>query len=193
MCKHLGKVYDKKNGDATRGVVFQDPLDGSEIRWHHARRGRKRLSFGHYRVETRPFGRTSFRGGKDIFTPSPPGTIDRVKLGRSIPPSLVHVLDAFFSGLVIQELNDHGFVDVVAMHDSWFVPETSREGKLGGPALETAIWAVARAWLEGLRSVYDQLAYYLGNDPTFGGFVREITSRWAKRVQEGLWPNFTTG
>src|SRR5207249_11488282 len=133
-CSQLACTYHLKDGNINRGVVFHDPLDGAEVRWHHAQRGRLRLGFGHYKIEIRPPG---LNHPRETFWPLPAGTINRQKLGQFLPPCLIHMLDAFFSGLVIQGLYAEGITDVIATHDSWFVPETFRPGGgAGGPALD---------------------------------------------------------
>ena len=187
MCNHLAYVYDQ-------GVVFHDPLDGVEVRWHHAQRGKTRLPFGHYKIEVHPPGVNA----REVFWPLPPGTVNREELGKFIAPCLIHMLDAFFSGLVVKGLHARGIGDVVAVHDGWFVPETF-QAEPGGPvldgkdALEPVIQAAGADWLEGLGGIYDRLIHYLGDDPTFGAFVHGMKDRWAKRVQAGRWPSFTTG
>jgi hypothetical protein len=110
------------------------------------------------------------------------------------------MLDAFFSGLVIQGLRAEGITDIIATHDSWFVPETfqpagSARGHVrsGQEMLELVIWESGADWLVGLQDVYDRLVYYLGDDPTFGDFIHGIRSRWERRVQEQRWPRFVVG
>ena len=44
--------------------------------------------------------------------------------------------------------------------------------------------------LEGLGGVYDQLVSDLGDDKTFGPFVRGMRDRWRKRVDAKGWPKF---
>jgi hypothetical protein len=123
MCNHLAYVYDQ-------GVVFHDPLDGVEVRWHHAQRGETRLPFGHYKIEVHPPGVNA----REVFWPLPPGTVNRRELGQFIPPCLIQMLDAFFSGLVVTGLHAEGVGDVVAVHDGWFVPETFQAAP-DGPTL----------------------------------------------------------
>ena len=61
----------------------------------------------------------------------------------------------------------------------------------GKGLLETVVWEAGEVWLKSLVGIYDRLLYYVGDDPTFGDFVREIKGRWQKRVAEERWPRFT--
>ena len=104
------------------GVVFHDPLDGAEVRWHHAKRGTNRV--GHDKIAVRPSGEDTKRG----FVPLPVGTIDRPTLKRFIAPCFTHMLDAYFSSLVLGELRaTGGITEIVALHDAWLLPETLPE------------------------------------------------------------------
>ena len=171
-------------------VVFPDPLDGTEFRWNHAQRGTKRV--GHYEIEVRPAGKDTKRG----FVPLPAGTIDQSALARFIAPCFTHGLDSTFSAFVIEKLKEAGITDVVALHDAWILPETlpvpdDPKAVLDGrAALGDAIEAAGEPWLWSLKGVYDQLVAYLGDDPTFGGFVRKIQNDWRGRVEAENWPKF---
>ena len=172
------------------GVVFQDPLDGTEFRWNHAQRGTKRV--GHYEIEVRPAGKDTKRG----FVPLPAGSIDQTALARFISPCFTHGLDATFSSLVIEKLRQAGITDVVALHDAWLLPDTlpipdDPKAVLDGrAALGHAISAAGEPWLLSLKGVYDQLIVLLGDDPTFGDFVRKIQNSWRERVEAENWPKF---
>jgi len=48
--------------------------------------------------------------------------VDERELSQNVAPYLVHTLDAYFNALVIEELRDEGAENIVAIHDSWFVP-----------------------------------------------------------------------
>jgi hypothetical protein len=162
------------------GLVFRDPLDGTEFRWHHAQR--RILRVGNQKIEVRPALRA--------------GAINRRKLKQFLAPCLTHSLDATFSGLVLEELSGAGVTDIVALHDAWLVPETLPDpgdptGVLdGSETLRRAIRAAGERWLRGLGCVYDQLVTDLGDDPTFGPFVKEIRGRWHARVEAKRWPKF---
>src|SRR5262249_28162643 len=159
------------------GVVFRDPLDQSEVRWHHAQRATTRV--GHEEIEVRPFGKEV----KGAFVPLPRGAVDTAELARFVTPCLTHMLDAYFSSLVIEGLRKAGVPNVIALHDAWRVPNTFPDAPyleldsigqtaISGPAvLERVIEEVGKEWLLGLEDIYDRLIGYLGNNPTFGPFV----------------------
>lgn len=192
-CQYLAQVYDKHDQDALRGVVFIDPFDHAEVRWHHAQRGKKLV--GHHEIEVHPAGRDTAHG----FMPLLPGTVDRTALKNFIAPCLTHMLDAFLSSLVVENLAEVNVHNIVELHDAWLVPETVTVAlgnktyiDNGADVLEDIVTEVGAKWLIGLCPVYDRLVYYLGDDPTFGPFVHGIKARWQERVQAQRWPRFTT-
>jgi hypothetical protein len=172
------------------GVVFHDPLDGAEVRWNHAQRAPDRV--GHEQIEVRPWGKETKQG----FVPLTVGTINRTDLQSFVTPCFTHMLDAYFSSLVLERLQAGGISDVVALHDAWLVPETlpvpdDPEAVYDGKAaLGRAIEEAGKPWLMGLGGVYDQFVADLGQDPTFGPFVHEIRDRWRTRVKAQGWPQF---
>jgi hypothetical protein len=177
------------------GVAFHDPLDGAEVRWHHAQRGV--VHVGHEEIEVHPPG-TNVKLG---FLPAKPGAIDRTALKRFVTPCLTHLMDAFFSGLVLDQLHSLG-ADVVALHDAWQVPERlpvpekvedefdESMGLDGSSTLKNVIEQAGSVWFRGLGGLYDQLVTDLGDHGTFGPFVHEIRDRWRKRVEAQGWPTF---
>ena len=182
------RTLAEKNAE---GVVFHDPLDGAEVRWNHAKRVTKRV--GHHEIEVRLPGKDDAKLG---FVRLPAGTIDSTALKRFVTPCLTHMLDAYFSSLVLEGLQAAGITDVVALHDAWLVPETlpvpddPTAVLVGAAVLKRAIEAAGKPWLLGLGGVYDQLVSDLGDDPTFGPFVHEIRDRWRARVAAKDWPKF---
>jgi hypothetical protein len=105
------------------------------------------------------------------------------------------MLDAYFNALVVEALHWEGETNVVAVHDSWFVPAVhlyvDRAGGCAGAELvERAIADAGREWLNGIGGVYGWLA-----DATLGTphrrFAREIRQRWRRRITEQRWPRFT--
>jgi hypothetical protein len=190
-CRTLAKVTKDC------GVVFRDPLDQAEVRWHHAQRGTRRV--GHNQIEVRPFGKDTPKG----FVPLPPGTVDRAKLARFLAPDFTQMLDAFFSSLVLEGLYAAHVPNVIALHDAWQVPDTysghpepdspGQAAISGSAVLERVIEEVGKEWLLGLEDIYDRLIGYLGNDLTFGPFVHGIKARWRERVVAGRWPCFLAG
>jgi len=176
----------------TTGVLFHDPLDGAEVRWNHARRGTDKI--GHENIEIRPWGCNPKNGA---FQSLPAGTIDLTALRNFVAPCLTHMLDAYFSSLVLKNLQAARVTNVVALHDAWLVPETlpvrgeATAVLAGNSVLKRAIEDAGEPWLIGLHGIYDQLVSDLGDDPTFGQFVHDIGESWRKRVAAGdRWPKF---
>jgi len=191
-CRTLATVYDQRDQDPSRGVVFYDPFDGAEVRWHHAQRGTIRV--GHHEIEVHPFGEGT---GAD-FVPVAIGTVDRSELARFIAPCLTHMLDAYLSSLVLRRLRDAGITDVIELRDAWCVPVTvakdgEPDGEQGEGVLDEAIAEASDEWFRGLGGIYDRLIYYLGDHPTFGPFVRDIKARWQGRLAWGKPPYFVPG
>jgi hypothetical protein len=173
------------------GAVLHDPLEKEiEVRWNPAQRGTTRV--GHEEIEVRPWGKNTSKG----FVPLPAGTIDGAELRRFVAPCLTHMLDSYFSSLVLQGLRDSGVTGIVALHDCWLVPEAlpvpGQPAAVddGAAVLERAIEAAGEPWLLGLRVIYDDLVESLGNNKTFGPFVHEIRTRWQTRVAAKRWPKF---
>jgi hypothetical protein len=192
------RVIAEKGATSGAGVVFPDPLDGSEIQWNPAQRGTTRV--GHDEIEIRPWGKDTNVPGKrkPVFVPLLPGTVDLSELQRMVAPCLTHTLDAYFSSLVLEQLQAQGVRDVVALHDAWLVPATVAVGdpdrpeaaRDGRQELGRAIAAAGEPWLRGLDGVYDWLVAQLGDDPTFGEFVHGVRTRWRDRVDAKKWPGF---
>ena len=204
------------------GVVFPDPWDGAEIRWNPAQRARTWVELDNH-IAVRPWGelvdvqkvdRATGEPVRDAegklvwikkFEARPAGTIDRGELRRMVAPCLIHTLDAAFSSLVIEGLAAAGVRDLVAIHDGWWVPDTyvSKHQSADDPngweicggeeALTAAIERAGEPWLASLGGVYTALDKYLGADPTYGPFVKDIQARWQARRAWGEPPRFTAG
>jgi hypothetical protein len=212
-CRTLGSI----NG----GVVFHDPWDEAKVRWNPALRARNWEPVGKYHIGVRRWGvlkkvqKLNLETGEPVrdsdgklvkirkFEERSTGTIDQDDLRRMVAPCLIHTLDAFFSSLVIERLAEVGIRDFVAVHDGWYVP-TSFVSTLaaehpddvvigsGEVALNYAIEEAGKPWLGGLFRIYDALDGYLGQDPTYGPFVKDIREKWDVRRRRGDWPKFTT-
>jgi hypothetical protein len=183
-CRHL--AWETSRADPYDGVWFVDPYDGVEFRWNPVQRAPCRLAFEQFELYVSLPGREHrrrFHGNMPNAAGDFP--VDRDDLRDMVAPCLVHRLDAFFAGLVIERLAAHGVSDVVSLHDCWLVPA----GAL--PALEVAIADAGQEWLRGLGPVYDRLLHYLGDDPDYGPFVREIRDQWVERVRQERWPQFS--
>src|SRR5262249_2737243 len=98
--------YISRNTAATGGVVFQDPLDGAEIRWNPIKREKKNIPvFDKLHVEANLSGVHRRVGRRRMFRPQP-WRVDRRELSQMLAPCLVHTLDAYFNALVIGRLYD---------------------------------------------------------------------------------------
>jgi hypothetical protein len=181
------------------GVTFDDPLDGAEIQWNPIRRAMDRVPTGKRHIEVlRPgitIGRRDVDGRiKRKFLWRDP-YVDSAKLANRVAPCVVHTLDAFFNALVLEALHREGETNVVAIHDSWFVPmihinAAGFGGELGSKLVARCIEQAGHPWLEGIGGVYGWFA-----DATLGTphrrFARKLRLAWRKRVKDGLWPKFT--
>jgi hypothetical protein len=122
--------------------------------------------------------------------------VDRAELRRRIAPCLVHMLDAYFASLVIEQLAARGVRDFVSIHDGWLVPEYIRDLRRDGgwlrgmTVLDDCLAAAGREWLQGLGVVYGRLGHYLANDTSYGEAVRGWEARWRARLDAGRWPTF---
>jgi hypothetical protein len=182
------------------GVVFNDPWDGMTVRWNPAQRARTFIDVGKYKAEVHPWGLNTKQG----FLNLPPGTIDTAELRTFTAPCLIHMLDALFSSLVIEGIHAAGIRDFVAIHDGWWVPETFLPLPLdedeatpdicsGDDALLTAINLAGKPWLNLLGGIYEALEGYLGQDPLYVPFIRDMRTKWQTRLNSGKPPSFTTG
>jgi hypothetical protein len=195
-CQHLGR-----DADWHYGIRFDDPLDGSEIKWNPIRLATDRVPTGKRHIEILRPGvmiRRRARDGRYVrrFMWRDP-YVDGAKLANRIAPCVVHTLDAFFNALVLEDLHWEGETNVVAIHDSWLVPlvylvpeSGYTQHRLGSELVARCIEYAGRPWLEGIGSVYGWFV-----DATLGTpyrrFARELRRAWCKRVAEKRWPKFT--
>ena len=106
---------------------------------------------------------------------------------------MVHMLDAYYSSLVMQGIHDRGITDFVGIHDCWLVPEKVSVGGLerkGIDILREAIEKADHEWYMGLEPVYKDLLRYLGDDPRFSGSIQSAYTKWKHRVKDGDHPRF---
>jgi len=215
-CQLLGREADQDHG-----IRFDDPLDGAEIQWNPIRRAMDRVPTGKRHVEVlRPgvtIRRLAYDGSKDpklrrraIKTGWQPLSVgyvrqflqrdpyvDSAKLANRVAPCVVHTLDAYFNALVLMDLHGEGERNVVAIHDSWFVPAIHLDpesgftwARPGAELVERSIRWAGQSWLEGIGSVYGWFV-----DATLGTpyrrFAREIRRAWYRRIADQRWPKFT--
>jgi hypothetical protein len=76
---------------------------------------------------------------------------------------LIHMMDAYFSALVLEYLAGRGVTEIIAVHDGWFVPESVEtdlydddgEALSGAQVLSHAITHVGAEWLSGVGRIPD--------------------------------------
>jgi hypothetical protein len=141
--------------------------------------------------------------------------VDAGELGRKVAPGLIHMLDAFFNGLVMERLIRLGVRDFVALHDCWLVPlivelEPAQAREIvpaqladilrtnagsvimnGSQVLAAVINDVGEAWLRGLERTYDEVIAHLTGS-RFESKARQWRERWEARVRNRRWPRFRT-
>jgi hypothetical protein len=194
VCHEIGRDANWEDG-----LVLDDPLDGAEIRWNPIRRATDKVPTGKHYVEVRRPGIMRSRRRNDgrlvRHFVSRERHVDTNRLADRVAPCLVQTLDAYFSALVLERLHKAGIRDVVAIHDSWFVPlviyySDGAPTRAGQKVLEDAIAGAGREWLEGIGGVYGWFADALIGTP-YRKFARELRQRWRRRVAEKRWPKFT--
>jgi hypothetical protein len=197
--------------DSYMGVLFTDPFDEAPVRWNPARRKKASLAIGHYRVALS----LSTKAPKYSGPYAGDHLVDAGELGRKVAPSLIHMLDAFFNGLVMERLIALGVRDFVALHDCWLVPlivelEPAQAREIvpaqladilrtnagsvimnGSQVLAAVINDVGEAWLRGLERTYDEVIAHLTGS-RFESKARQWRERWEARVQNRRWPRFMT-
>ena len=192
-CQLLGR-----EADWDYGIRFDDPLDGAEVQWNPIRLAIDRVPTGKRHIEVLRPGvmfrrrRADGRHVRRFMWRDP--YVDSAKLANRTAPCVVHTLDAFFNALVLEGLHAEGETNVVAIHDSWFVPQLHVIGPgryVAGQELAAGcIEKAGRAWLEGIGSVYGWFV-----DATLGTpyrrFAREIRRAWYRRIADQRWPKFT--
>lgn len=216
-CRTLADLADDK------GVILTDPLDGAKVQWNPIQQSEAELNSDGLKIMMNLPGRTTrycSKAGcpaplykhdeqrkkkagqlrthiiKKRFHPNAKKDswpLDRRKLRNLVAPCLIHMLDAYFSSLVLFHLHERGVRDVVGVHDAWLMPEIVLDrGQVreGGQVLQEVLQTAAKEWFTGLGPVYDDLVAGLGKHPTFGPFVRKIRAQWKRRVKAQHWPRF---
>jgi hypothetical protein len=195
-CKRLAEVAVER--DPYAGVVLVDPFDGAEVRWNPVKRADVELpSNGPKLILSLPGTKTRRnppqRDGKPYANDYP---VNLRKLKQMIAPCLVHMLDAYFSSLVMKRLAESEVRDFIGIHDCWLIPSgtwrNTDDGRLVDQLglLEAIIEDAAVEWFHGLGCVYDNLIEYLGSDSNYGAFVRTAKDTWKTRKQAGCRPHF---
>lgn len=192
-CRRIGEITYNK--DCYSGVTFTDPSDGVIICWNPVER---------YNTKTSNNGRklSISLPGKYVseeweldpeFQEAKPNTdgeypVNLHQLKKMIAPCLVHVLDSFYSTLVMEKLAERGITDFVGIHDCWMIPQrVSVSGKIcsGLEVLHEVMDETAAEWYAGLGPVYQDLIRYLGDDPKYKDLVWNAYNKWKERVAKG--------
>jgi hypothetical protein len=208
-CKKIGRtIAHPQHPDRYRGAVFVDPYDGAEVRWNPVKRVRLDIARGPVRLILNVPGHFDKKSKKAVLhEPNPVNgeyPVDRAELSRRIAPCLVHILDAYFASLVIEQLAARGVRDFVSIHDGWLVPENVPKSAVRRPPPDVFTWGLTLGldalgecmeeaeveWLKGLGVIYERLLYYLSGDPMYGDTVRAWEARWRARVEAQRWPRF---
>jgi hypothetical protein len=204
-CRKIARLAFK--GDPYAGVSFTDPLDGQRVRWNPVKSDNVAISSGDHKLIVRLPGRCSKdakrppRGQaipRESFSPAEANTdgdypVNSRKLQNMIAPCLVHMLDAYFSSLVMERLAARGIRAFAGIHDCWMVPERVIVGndiQRGLDVLEEVITEAGEEWYTGLGPVYDDLLRYLGSDQEFGDMFRLAKEKWEMRVRDSYSPPF---
>ena len=129
-----------------------------------------------------------------------------------LAPCLVHMLDAYFSSLVMAKLHETGVRDFVGIHDCWLVSKGIRIGdevidgdvSAHSPRLQRTLLDLGflpAAFVPGMvfhqtarwdGPVYESLTRYLKDHPKWGTFVRAIRAQWERRVGVEPLPTFAS-
>lgn len=187
----IGKRIAKEN--PREGVIFIDPYDDSEVRWNPLKRTDCHLkSDDRTLILSLPASKADVKEKFDIG-PDVRYEVDGNALKKMIAPCLIHMLDAFYSSLVMEKLADRGVRDFVGIHDCWLVPRTvMADGQVqdGLRVLKTAMQEAAGDWYRGLAPVYQRLAHYLDGHPEYDQWLKAAQERWKQRIQAGYVPQF---
>ena len=194
-CRKIADVSFRRNKYA--GVTFVDPFDQAKARWNPvAKEDREKRNWGCNLVISIPGKTAKKRGqsGEGRFNEAKPNAagdypVDIAELRKMVSPCLVHLLDAYYSSLVMERLAEQGVGDFVGIHDCWLVPErVSVNGEIldGRALLKEAMREAAREWYKGLGPIYERLLGYLRKDEEYSAFVRNARDKWATRVKDGF-------
>lgn len=174
ICSLGAKASYAKN--KYQGIEFVDPFDGAKVRWNpvdrddeypagsggdglriSVPRGLPRRS----KSKKAPLSR-AIEGTDGLACKKAPYfgdyEVDEEELKKMAAPCLVHVLDAYYSSLVMSRLVSRGVDCFVGIHDCWLVPESKID------VLKEAMDHAGRDWYEGIEPVYEALLCHLKTD-----------------------------
>jgi hypothetical protein len=169
------------------GVRITDPLDHTTFQWNPIERSKTHRCRHGSNDEVRIQLPRTFQPGLKQYP------VDEGELAKRIAPCLIHLLDAFYSSLVMQRLSRSGIENFVGIHDCWLVPErVNKGGKIlrGEEVLSRAMKSAAAEWYRGLDCVYRSLRRSLAGDKKYGPWIKKIHHKWKARVRSGYAPVF---
>jgi hypothetical protein len=174
--------------DPCAAVSLTDPLDRIEFRWNPIEREKREHRHGPHKLEVKlP---PAYKPGCTRYP------VDEAALRRRLAPCVIHMLDAYFSSLVMTELSRRGVRDLVGIHDCWLVPAhmgTERGIERATDLIAAARDTAAEAWYRGLGPVFESMRGYLDDEGSrFRGWISGVHANWEKRAQEGYRPAFRT-
>lgn len=189
--------------DPFAGLTLTNPFDGAMVRWNPVQSHAHPVRSNGLSITVRAPG----VAGKD-YAVSANGDyrVDGGALGRLIAPCLVHMMDALFSGIVMEKLLERG-VPVVGIHDCWLTADQVLDRgvpRAGVDVLREVIEEAGEPWLRGLGPIYkvflDAFAPVDGGKPRRQGPLQRQWAEWAKGIHESWqdrvnrhdWPVFTT-
>jgi hypothetical protein len=167
------------------GVWVVDPFDGVSFTWNPPKRRKQQVRSGAFKLYCYPpvvIGDGTFAGEYKV---------DEGKLTRRIAPGLIQMADSLFAAWVGAALEEFGVHDVVAIHDAFLVPASSRR------ALVAAFDVASQLWLPRLGPIYDVFERYLPDEHEHGETVRQWRATWEQRLADcragrDAWPSFRT-
>lgn len=187
-CKRMATKAHR--ADPCAGLRLRDPLDGQPVRWNPVRtRPQKGAGDDATEIYWLEPVFVTYVGNKQAVAPTQPDErgeypTDLSALRRMTLPCLTHMLDGAFSAIVIDGLRIAGVPDMVAIHDSWLVPDDPQ----ALATLDGEIRDAGRPWLESLGPVYDDVLAGLTEKDQ--GWFYDIRAKWQERVAAGDWPKF---
>lgn len=192
ICRHAaGTAYAI---DKTAGVTLIELLDNCEIRWNPTERSDTPLENGPHKLML-SLPRQKQNDPDYTFSVDDSYPVDMNALRKMFAPCFVHMLDAFYSSLVMEKLVAKGVIDFVAIHDCWLVPETilapeTGQERDGRKVLEEVFEEVNREWYNGLGPAYEALLNYVKDKKVFREIIREAWDHWKQRCRGGYVPKF---
>jgi hypothetical protein len=156
-CQYIGSHAHPK-----RGLVLTAPLDRARVQWNPIKRASLMVPIGNHHLELRACGELARIGRREKFLPRL-WRVDLGELSNRVAPCLIHMMDAYFSALVLEYLTGRGVTEIIAVHDGWFVAASVEAGLYdddgvplsGGQLLAHSITYVGAEWLSGVRRIPD--------------------------------------